>query len=152
MGLSIVTMFERYDEHARRSIFFARAEASHFGSCWIETEHLLLGILQEDSVLRDELGTQATEQIRAEIARRTPPSSQHIPLAQDLPLRSACKQALAFMAEEADRQNDRIMNPGHLVLGLLRVKDCMAAELLGAQGIDIVRYRSIMEKYRRTRA
>ena len=58
-------MFERYDEHARRSIFFARAEAIHFGSSWIETEHLLLGILQEDSVLRDELGAQATEQIRA---------------------------------------------------------------------------------------
>jgi len=40
-------MFERYDEHARRSIFFARQEASHLGSAWIETEHLLLGILQE---------------------------------------------------------------------------------------------------------
>ncbi|HWY45772.1 MAG TPA: Clp protease N-terminal domain-containing protein [Bryobacteraceae bacterium] len=144
-------MFERYDEHARRSIFFARAEASNFGSSWIETEHLLLGILQEDSVLQDELGAQATEQIRAEITRRTPPSSQHIPLAQDLPLSDACKRALAYMAEEAERQSDRIMNPGHLVLGLLRVKDCMAAELLGAQGIDIVKYRSVMEKYRRTR-
>jgi len=35
-------MFERYTERARRAIFFARYEASQFGSVTIETEHLLL--------------------------------------------------------------------------------------------------------------
>jgi len=35
-------MFERYTEKARRVIFFARYEASQFGSPYIETEHLLL--------------------------------------------------------------------------------------------------------------
>jgi len=40
-------MFERYTERARRVIFFARYEASQFGSPTIETEHLLLGILRE---------------------------------------------------------------------------------------------------------
>jgi len=34
-------MFERYTEKARRVIFFARYEASQFGSPYIETEHLL---------------------------------------------------------------------------------------------------------------
>ena len=37
-------MFERYTEKARRVIFFARYEASQFGSPYIETEHLLLGL------------------------------------------------------------------------------------------------------------
>ena len=41
-------MFERYTEKARRVIFFARYEASQFGSPYIETEHLLLGLLRED--------------------------------------------------------------------------------------------------------
>src|SRR5256712_431858 len=41
-------MFERYTETARRVIFFARYEASQFGSPYIETEHLLLGLLRED--------------------------------------------------------------------------------------------------------
>jgi hypothetical protein len=36
-------MFERYTEKARRVIFFARYEASQFGSPYIETEHLLAG-------------------------------------------------------------------------------------------------------------
>ena len=41
-------MFERYTEKARRVIFFARYEASQFGSPYIETEHLLLGLIRED--------------------------------------------------------------------------------------------------------
>ena len=44
-------MFERYTEKARRVIFFARYEASQFGSPYIETEHLLLGLLREDKGL-----------------------------------------------------------------------------------------------------
>ncbi len=41
-------MFERYNEKARRTIFFARYEASVSGSPYMETEHLLLGLLRED--------------------------------------------------------------------------------------------------------
>jgi ATP-dependent Clp protease ATP-binding subunit ClpC len=44
-------MFERYTEKARRVIFFARYEASQFGAQWIETEHILLGLLREDKPL-----------------------------------------------------------------------------------------------------
>ena len=44
-------MFERYTEKARRIIFFGRYEASQFGSPYIETEHLLLGLLREDKAL-----------------------------------------------------------------------------------------------------
>jgi ATP-dependent Clp protease ATP-binding subunit ClpC len=41
-------MFERYTEKARRVIFFARYEASQYGSSSIESEHLLLGLMRED--------------------------------------------------------------------------------------------------------
>ena len=44
-------MFERYTEKARRVIFFARYEASQFGCSYVETEHLLLGLLREDKAL-----------------------------------------------------------------------------------------------------
>jgi ATP-dependent Clp protease ATP-binding subunit ClpC len=55
-------MFERYTESARRSLFFARYEASQLGSISIEPEHLLLGLLRDsrarihamlDALLRD---------------------------------------------------------------------------------------------------
>ena len=41
-------MFDRYTQNARRVIFFARYEAAQFGSPYIETEHLLLGLIRED--------------------------------------------------------------------------------------------------------
>jgi len=41
-------MFERYDEAARRALFFARYEASQLGSISIEPEHILLGLLREN--------------------------------------------------------------------------------------------------------
>jgi ATP-dependent Clp protease ATP-binding subunit ClpC len=44
-------MFERYTEKARRVIFFARHEASTFGSKTIAPEHLLLGLVREDKTL-----------------------------------------------------------------------------------------------------
>lgn len=44
-------MFERYTQKARRVIFFARYEASQYGSLYIETEHLLLGLLDQDQVV-----------------------------------------------------------------------------------------------------
>ena len=40
-------MFERYTEGARRALFFARYQASQFGSVSIEAEHLLLGLIRE---------------------------------------------------------------------------------------------------------
>ena len=46
-------MFERYTERARRVIFFARYEASQFGSTAIESEHVLLGLVQEDRNIID---------------------------------------------------------------------------------------------------
>ncbi len=44
-------MFERYTEKARRTIFFARYEASQYGSSVIASEHILLGLLREDRTI-----------------------------------------------------------------------------------------------------
>jgi ATP-dependent Clp protease ATP-binding subunit ClpA len=62
-------MFERYTETARRTIFFGRYEASQFGSPYIETEHLLLGLLREDKALANRFlrSHAAVESIRKQI-------------------------------------------------------------------------------------
>jgi ATP-dependent Clp protease ATP-binding subunit ClpC len=59
-------MFERFTEPARRAIFFARFEASVFGSPYIESEHLLLGLLRDDPVIRTNLPVEA---IRKQVER-----------------------------------------------------------------------------------
>ena len=66
-------MFERYTEKARRVIFFARYEASQFGSPCIETEHLLLGLLREDKALANRFlrSSASVESIRKQIEAHT---------------------------------------------------------------------------------
>ena len=67
-------MFEKYTEKARRVIFFARYEASQFGSSYIETEHLLLGLIREDKNLTNRFFPKANasiDSIRKEIEGRT---------------------------------------------------------------------------------
>jgi len=133
-------MFERYTEKARRVVFFAYYEANHYGSPFIETEHILLGILREYPELTQLLPSGASEAIRKQIDARTPPRHK-IPTAADLPLSNESKRVLAYGAEEAERLAHRHIGTEHLLLGLLREKGCFAAELLQLHGLDVSRLR-----------
>jgi ATP-dependent Clp protease ATP-binding subunit ClpC len=135
-------MFERYTEKARRVVFFARYEASQFGSPSIETEHFLLGLLREDKALfrRVRLAGGAAEAIRKEIEAHTPPVKK-TPVSVDLPVSNDCKQALAYATEEAERSNHTYIGTEHLLLGLLRVERCFGARLLDNKNITLERVR-----------
>src|SRR5579863_8638143 len=100
-------MFEKYTETARRVIFQARYEASSFGSEYIETEHLLLGILRTDGILAMRLfnAPDKVESIRARIEKQFP-QREKITTSVDLPVSRECKRVLAYAAEEAARLND----------------------------------------------
>jgi ATP-dependent Clp protease ATP-binding subunit ClpA len=114
-------MFERYTEKARRVIFFARYEASQFGSPYIETEHLLLGLLREDKALANRFlrSHAAIESIRKQIEAHTT-IREKVSTSVDLPLSHECKRVLAYGAEEAERLNHKHIGTEHLLLGLLR--------------------------------
>jgi hypothetical protein len=140
-------LFERYTERARRSIFFARYEASVLGTPEITSEELLLGILREDKTVASQLGDYGTLQaIRKEVAALAPPKGESIATSVDLPLSHESKRALAFAAEEAERLNHKHIGAPHLVLGLLRVEDSGAAQLLRKHGMELEHYRAIVAK------
>ena len=67
-------MFERYTQRARRVIFHAREEVMRDGSPYIESEHLLLGVLRENGIVPTLLGgaTQAVSEFRRKIERIRP--------------------------------------------------------------------------------
>ncbi|MGD1092965.1 MAG: Clp protease N-terminal domain-containing protein [Bryobacteraceae bacterium] len=125
-------MFERYTEAARRSIFFARYEASKFGSRLIEPEHLLLGLLREDRTLAGRL---SFDEIRAAIAR-TFPAARSVCTSVDLPLSESGKRVLTAAAEEATELSHRHIGTEHLLLGLLREENTLAWILLRQNGLD----------------
>lgn len=129
-------MFERFTEKARRTIFFARYEASNYGSITIETEHLLLGILHEDKALASKLSLAPQGSIRSEISKRTPPPKEATSISADLPLSDETKQALFCAANESTALNHSVIGPEHLILGLLRIENCFAASLLRQHGVS----------------
>lgn len=132
-------MFERYTEKARRVIFFARYEASQFGATQIEAEHILLGLIREDKNLTYRFfhRSHATvESIRREIEGRSV-LRERIPNNIDLPLSGDAKRVLAFAAEESERLGNRHIGTEHLLLGLLREENSVAAEILYERGLRL---------------
>ncbi|MFN0121631.1 MAG: ATP-dependent Clp protease ATP-binding subunit [Blastocatellia bacterium] len=132
-------MFERYTEKARRVIFFARYEASQFGASQIEAEHILLGLMREDKHLANRFFSRAhvsIEAIRKEIEGRTI-LRERISTSVDLPLSIEAKRVLAFAAEESERLSHRHIGTEHLLLGLLREENFVAAEILYERGLRL---------------
>jgi len=135
-------MFERYTEKARRVIFFARYEASQFGSSFIETEHLLLGLFREDKELASRFlqSDAAVESIRMQIEAQTA-KREKVSTSVDLPLSHECKRALAYGAEESERLAQQHIGTAHLMLGLLREEGCFASRLLRDHGVKLTTVR-----------
>ena len=131
-------MFERYTEKARRTIFFARYEASQYGSPYIEAEFLLLGLLRENKALAARFfpSHASYEAIRLEIDRHQP-VAEKTSTSVDLPLSTESKRILAYAAEEAERLGHHFIGSEHLFLGILREQGCFAAQLLQQQGINL---------------
>src|SRR5271155_4655849 len=141
-------MFERYTEKARRVIFFARYEASQFGSPNIETEHMLLGILRESKALTNRFlrSHASVESIRRQVEQHTT-IREAVSTSVDLPLSNECKRVLAYAAEEAEALGHKHIGTQHLLLGLLREEKCFAAEILHERGL---RLSTIREELART--
>jgi len=130
-------MFERYTEKARRVIFFSRYEASQFGASQIEAEHILLGLIREDKQLTARFFNRAhndAELVRKEIEGRAVVRDR-ISSQIDLPLSAEAKRVLAFAADESDKLGNRHIGTEHILLGLLREENSIAAEVLCERGL-----------------
>ncbi len=140
-------MFERYTEKARQTIFFARYEASQFGSRAIETEHLLLGLLRQDKELTSAYlpSQSALESVRRQIEERAAPREK-LSVSVDLPLSNESKRVLNHAADEAERLGHRHIGTEHLLLGLLREEKCFAAQILRERGLELTAAREAVKR------
>jgi hypothetical protein len=142
-------MFERYTEKARRVVFFARFEASQYGSPYIETEHFLLGLLREDSNVAKLLPKmKSLDEIRLEIEQHIE-RRERISTSVEVPLSAECKRILNAAAEEAERLGHYHVGTEHLLLGIFREKKCFAATILRADELSLAKLR---EKLRGSRS
>jgi hypothetical protein len=140
-------MFERFTAEARRVIFFARYEASQYGSPYIETEHLLLGLLRENKALEKmylghgNVGAEIRAEIEQHITRRG-----RISTSVEVPLTAESKGVLHLAAEESERLGHRHIGTEHVLLGLLGTEGSFAARLLEARGLTAVALRDRLAK------
>src|SRR5690349_2956332 len=144
-------MFERYTEKARRVIFFARYEATQFGTLAIEPEHVLLGLVREDKNLFSRLlgrtRSISIASLRADIEAYSPPG-ERISTAVELPLAPQTKWVLAYAHEESDNLKHKHIGTEHIVMGLLRLENSFAGSWLRKAGCELEQIREILRKPR----
>jgi hypothetical protein len=126
-------MFERYTERARRTLFFARYEASQRGSVSIEPGHLFLGLLREAGPLGSVLARAniAVDDLRADM----PHAVVSTPLQTEIPFTSVTKQVLARAVVEAQALGDQHIGPEHLLLALVGDGSSQIAAALVGRGL-----------------
>ena len=124
-------MFDRLTDRARKVMSFTRQEAMKFNHEYIGTEHILLGLLREESGIAGEVlrSFGATlERVQTEIGRIVKAGSSMVTMFQ-LPFTVRAKKALQFSLEEADLLSRNYVGTEHLLLGLLRENEGIAAQV-----------------------
>jgi len=139
-------MFERYTERARRTLFFARYEASLLGSLSIEPTHLLLGLLREAEGVTGDLLLSAgsPDEIRDEIKGHIITHAE-IPKSVEIPFTASAKRVLSAASEEAIGLRHAWIGTEHLLLAILR-EDSLATDILFGRGLRLVSARERVAK------
>ncbi|MDF1665502.1 MAG: ATP-dependent Clp protease ATP-binding subunit [Planctomycetota bacterium] len=132
-------MFDRFTDRARKVMGLARQEAQRFNHEYIGTEHILLGLIQEGSgvaanVLRN-LDVDL-EKIRREIEKIVHSGPPMVTMGQ-LPFTPRAKKVLELSVEEATNLGHNYIGTEHLLLGLIRENEGVAAQVLMNLGLKL---------------
>ena len=128
--------FHRYTEKARQALFFSRYEASQFGSLQIEPEHVLLALIRSSHGLRGGLFERVPLSLDDARAEMVPgPAREQISFAVPIPFSDRTKVIFRVAVEEADAMKHESIGLAHILLGVLRDGESMAARLLMRRGM-----------------
>lgn len=130
--------WERFTQRARRVLSLAQEEAERLNHSYIGSEHVLIGLLQEDGgvagrVLR-ELGLDAVR-VQAMVERMSGGPGTRTPFTKT-ELSPSTKRILELAVEEARRMGQHYISTEHLLLGLARQNEGLAMDVLRKFGIS----------------
>jgi ATP-dependent Clp protease ATP-binding subunit ClpA len=135
-------MFERFNNKARRVVVLAQEDARLLDHNYIGTEHLLLGLLHDEEEIPfqvlAELGLTlfpAREAVEALIGRGTESPPGHIPFTP------RAKKVLELSLREALQLGHNYIGTEHILLGLIREGEGVAAKVIVGAGIDLAAVR-----------
>ena len=132
-------MFERLTDRARKVMALANQEAQRFNHEYIGTEHILLGLVKEGSgvganVLKN-LGIDLRK-VRLEVEKLVKSGPEMVTMGK-LPQTPRAKKVIEYAIEEARNLNHNYVGTEHLLLGLLREQDGVAAQVLLNLGMKL---------------
>ena len=135
-------MFERFTDRARRVVVLAQEEARMLNHNYIGTEHLLLGLIHEGEGVAakalESLGISleaVRQQVEEIIGQGQQAPSGHIPFTP------RAKKVLELSLRESRQLGHDYIGTEHILLGLLREGEGVAAQVLGRLGADLTRVR-----------
>ncbi|MBI1337871.1 MAG: AAA domain-containing protein [Phycisphaera sp.] len=132
-------MFERFTDRARKVMALANQEAQRFNHEYIGTEHLLLGLVKEGSgvganVLKN-LDVDLRK-VRLEVEKLVKSGPDMVTMGK-LPQTPRAKKVIEYAIEEARNLNHNYVGTEHLLLGLLREHEGVAAQVLMNLGLKL---------------
>ena len=135
----IMSLSERFTERARKVFQLANHEAQRLKHDNVGTEHILLGLLKEDSgvathALKNLLGNPFT--IAMEVERLIHPGIG-VSIANSLPRTPGAERIIQHAIEEAQNLNHNYVGSEHILLGLLRDQEGVAARVLRKHGLKL---------------
>ncbi|MGB9803461.1 ATP-dependent Clp protease ATP-binding subunit [Desulfofundulus sp.] len=138
-------LFGRFTQRAQKVLFLAQEEARRLNYPYVGTEHLLLGLIREGEGVAAKalasLGIDA-DKVRATVEQMVEKVSG--PMPQEIPLTPRAKRVLELAVDEARRMGHNYVGTEHLLLGLIREGEGVAARALTSLGADLNRVRSVI--------
>jgi ATP-dependent Clp protease ATP-binding subunit ClpC len=125
-------MFDRFTDRARKVMGLARQEAQRFNHDYIGTEHILLGLVQEGSGVAASVLKNLDidlKKIRQEVEKLVSTGTTMVTVGQ-LPFTPRAKKVLELSLEEASNLGHTYIGTEHLLLGLIRESEGIAAQVL----------------------
>src|SRR5262245_47670647 len=138
-------MYERFTDRARKVMQLANQEAQRFNHEYIGTEHILLGLVKEGSgVAANVLKNLDIDlrKIRLEVEKivQHGPGGEQVVMGH-LPHTPRAQKVIEYAVEEARNLNHNYVGTEHILLGLLREEDGVAAQILMNLGLKLGRVR-----------
>lgn len=141
--------FDHFTDRARQVVAVAESEARHLGHNYVGTEHLALALAFEVTVLESVniSTTEVRDQVRDIIGQ-----GQYAP-AGEIGYSGRARRVLTDLAQrEALNLGDNYVSPEHILLGLIREGDGVAAQVLTALGADLTgTRRQLAERHQKGR-
>lgn len=138
-----MAMFNRFTERARKVILLAKEEAKRFNHDYIGTEHVLLGLVREGegvaAAVLESLGL-SSEKIRLEVEKLVKVGPSTV-VSGDIPFTPKAKKVMELAVDEAVSLGHNYIGTEHLLLGLLREGEGVAAQVLLNLGLDLNKVR-----------